>query len=165
MELGRLRKQQKWHRLSGTVGSGRKRTGKSRSVVSKSSILVPLGINCIRRPRSLHVGDMPVPGEPLTYDDPWPIGRRRSSQVLICRISAYHISAMICASASLKNGLATLDAKERQLALAAILHFREPLLAGLSGQRSAEFFRCRLNPIRGCGAERDPRDWGGKRFR
>jgi hypothetical protein len=43
------------------------------------------------------------------------------------------------------SGLGALDAKERQLALAAILHFREPLLRAYQVNRSAEFFRCRLN--------------------
>jgi hypothetical protein len=43
------------------------------------------------------------------------------------------------------SGLGALDAKERQLALAAILHFRQPLLRAYQVNRSAEFFRCRLN--------------------
>jgi hypothetical protein len=43
------------------------------------------------------------------------------------------------------DGLASLDAKDRQLAFAAILYFRQPLLRAYQVNRSAEFFRCRLN--------------------
>lgn len=42
------------------------------------------------------------------------------------------------------TGLASLNAKERQLACAAILHFRQPLLRAYQVNRSADFTRCRL---------------------